>query len=96
MLSWNQSFKSTMIVSFMGSFLRTTAMQLAGYRDQDLTFWQQWWAWGIAAIVAEAIFLVARRVLHPPRSGSIDGSENVTVVEKIVDRVRDSKIEQSV
>jgi hypothetical protein len=80
----------------MGSSLRTTAMHLAGYRERALTFWQQWWAWRIAAIVTEAIFLVARRVLHPPRSVLIDGSENVTVVEKIVDRVRDSKIEQPV
>jgi hypothetical protein len=65
MLSWNQSFKATMIVSFLGSSLRTTAMHLAGYRDRDLTFWQQFWAWGIAAVVAEGMFLVMRRVLLP-------------------------------
>ena len=59
----NVGLKDYLIIGSITGFLRITSMQVAGYKQGDLTYWESYGTWTVSNLVTILIYATARWLL---------------------------------
>lgn len=60
----NVGLKDYLVIGSLSGLLRTTSMQIAGYKQRDLTYFQSYGTWASASLVAIVVYTIALRLLR--------------------------------